>query len=409
MPALEDLLRDELRRVTDAVRPEALRPLRMPPPGPRRRPGLLLPATAAAAVVVVVAIAVVAALLVGPPVRPQPYVAPAPAPAAMPRYYVTVAKTSAGLEAVVRDSARGSVTGTALLPQTQAAAGQSVAAAADGHTFVIAVGLTDTSTIPGTVAMRYFRLPVSAGGRPGRPTVLPPGLGRAEPLTGMAVSPDGTMLALSLKHLGFTTNVSPTGDIEVFNLSSSQTRTWTGRGQPGYWPGTPQWENGDRTLTFTWWHTTSQTAGSAVIAGVRQLDTSVPGSNLLASRLIPFTAIYSGASFQSAIITSGGREIVASACHDTALPGHSHGRVTAWILELSAADGHLVRVLRIQTASYRTVGEQDILDGGCTVLSADPSGDHLLVQDFGFGRLDHGVFTALPGATPDMTNLAAGW
>jgi hypothetical protein len=31
------------------------------------------------------------------------------------------------------------------------------------------------------------------------------------------------------------------------------------------------------------------------------------------------------------------------------------------------------------------------------------------VQDFGFGRLDHGVFTALTGTSPDVTFAAAGW
>ena len=90
-------------------------------------------------------------------------------------------------------------------------------------------------------------------------------------------------------------------------------------------------------------------------------------------------------------------------------PGHPRGSVTARIIELSAADGQLLRVLRTQTARYTNVGQQDYLDGGCALLSADPSGSHLLVQDFGFGRLDHGVFTALPGTSPDVTFAAAGW
>ena len=90
-------------------------------------------------------------------------------------------------------------------------------------------------------------------------------------------------------------------------------------------------------------------------------------------------------------------------------PGHRPGTVTARLIELSAADGQLLRVLRTQIARYTNLGEQDYLDRGCAVLSVDPSGDHVLVQDFQFGRIDNGVFTALLGASPDVTFVAAGW
>lgn len=403
MPGIEELLREELKRVTGQVQPGQLRPLRPPVPGAGRR-RWLLPVSVAAAVT---AIATVAALLAGTPARPLPYAAPAPSSAAMPRYYVTVARTSAGLDAVVRDSAHGSVTGAAPLPQTQASAGQAVAAAANDRTFVIAVNVIGASTIAGTVAMRYFWLSISAGGRPVASAELTPVLGNGEPLTGMALSPDGTLLALSLKHLGLLANVEPYGDVEILNLATGKIRTWTGDGQPGYWPGAPTWVAGDRTLTFTWWRTISQTTGAAVMTGVRQLDTSAPGSSLLASRLLPFTAPFPTVGTRSAIITSDGREIVASACQDTAERGHSHGLVTAEIFELSAVGGGLLRSLHNQVASYTTAGKHQTLDAACTVLSVDPSGQHLLVQAFGFGRIDHGIFTALPGVSMSGVLFAA--
>ena len=43
------------------------------------------------------------------------------------------------------------------------------------------------------------------------------------------------------------------------------------------------------------------------------------------------------------------------------------------------------------------------------MLSVDPTGNHVLVQGFAFGRIDHGVFTALPGAMPGVTFVAAAW
>jgi hypothetical protein len=369
-------------------------------PGPRWRLRLF-PVAAAA----VIAIAVTVASLTGPPARQLPAAASAPIPAAMPPYYLTVARTATGLEAVVRDSASGSVTGTVPLPDSSGAWGVSVTASAAERTFVVAAVL-NTSTLPGTDWTLFYRLSVSRTGRPEPPARLNVST-NAMPLAGMALSPDGTRLALSFEHEGIVVGTQTYGVVQVIDLATGNTRTWTGRSSQGYWAGTPSWGTGDRTLVFPWWHITSLTTGAAAITGVRQLDTSGPGSNLLESRLIGFPAAVSGV--RSAMITSGGREIVAAACHDTSPPGHPRGSVTARIIELSAADGQLLSVLRMQTARYTDVGEQDYLDGGCALLSTDPSGSHLLVQDFGFGRLDQGVFTALPGASPDVTFAAAGW
>jgi len=399
MPAIEEVLRDEFKRVADAVQPKQLRPLRPPAPGPRWRPRLL-PVTAAAAVV---AIATVAGLLAGTPARPQPYVAPAPA--AMPSYYVTAVRTATGLEAVVRDSASGFVTGTIPLPGTGDAWGVSVTASAAERTFVIAAVL-DTSTLPGTDWTLFFRLSVSRAGRPGDAAKLNVSTD-AMPLVGMALSPDGTRLALSFEHEGIIVGTQTYGVVQVIDLATGQTRTWTGRSSQGYWAGTPSWGTGDRTLAFPWWHITSSATGAAAITGIRQLDTFAPGGNLLESQLIGFPAAISG--IHSAMITSSGHEIIAAACHDTSPPGHPQGRVTARIVELSAADGQLLRTLRTQTARYTNLGEQDYLDGGCAVLSVDPSGNHVLVQDFRFGRMDNGLFTALPGASANATFVAAGW
>jgi hypothetical protein len=398
MPAPEELLREELERVAGAVQPGQLRPLRAPEPGPRWRLRLF-PVAAAAAVI---AIAVTVASLTGPSARQLPAAAPAPIPAAMPPYYLTVARTATGLEAVVRDSASGSVTGTVPLADSSDAWGVSVTASAAERMFVVAAVL-NTSTLPGTDWTLFYRLSVSRTGRPGPPARLNVSTS-AMPLAGMALSPDGTRLALSFEHEGIVVGTQTYGVVQVIDLATGNTRTWTGRSSQGCWAGTPSWGTGDRTLVFPWWHTTSLTTGAAAITGIRQLDTSAPGSNLLESQQIGFPAAINGV--RSAMITSGGREIVAAACHDTSPPGHPQGSVTARIIELSAADGQL---LRTQTARYTNVGEQDYLDGGCALLSTDPSGSHLLVQDFGFGRLDYGAFTALPGTSPDVTFAAVGW
>jgi hypothetical protein len=57
------------------------------------------------------------------------------------------------------------------------------------------------------------------------------------------------------------------------------TRTWTGRGAPGYWPGVPAWA-GDGTVVVPWWHDTGHGMLPAAISGVRDLDLAAPGGSL---------------------------------------------------------------------------------------------------------------------------------
>src|SRR5947199_6575504 len=104
MPSIDNLLRDELKRVTDTVQPGQLRPLRIPVPG-RRWCRRLAPVAAAAAII---AVAVSAVLAAGPRLAP----ASAPETAAVPRYYLTFTfvldrqfHNLPVTEAVIRDTA----------------------------------------------------------------------------------------------------------------------------------------------------------------------------------------------------------------------------------------------------------------------------------------------------------------
>lgn len=80
------------------------------------------------------------------------------------------------------------------------------------------------------------------------------------------------------------------------------------------------------------------------------------------------------------------------------------------VAEYSAANGQTVNVLRSQIERYSSANQGNLLFDECTgVKSVDPSGQHLLVQGFQFGRIDNGVYTALPhGTNPDNT-IAAQW
>ena len=315
----------------------------------------------------------------------------------MPAYYVVVS----GLDVVVRASGNGHVTGSIAIPVPAAGGRTFVGGRAyggpDDQHFVIVV--SRGGDLPGVSADTLFLLTVSRAGRPGRLSRLSFD-NRGVPVTGAALSPDGTRLALSLTD-GFP-GEALYGDVVLINVRTGSTRTWTGRGAPGYWPGVPAWTD-DGTIVVPWWHSDGPQAGDipAEIAGVREVDLAAPGSSLLAGPLASFPAPVAG--LASAMITPGGGELIGSSCR----PGHH--TATARVIELSASDGRLVRVLHTQTARFRNDADaEDAAFSTCQVLSV-ASGAHVLVQAFALGRLDNGVFTALPGTPPHALPVSAAW
>jgi hypothetical protein len=306
----------------------------------------------------------------------------------------------AGREVVVHASGDGHVTGSVAIPvpagTPRSPVGGEPFGGADGRNFVIVV--SRGGDLPGVADVTVFRLTVSPGGRPG-------GLGRLNfasrgvPVTGAALSPDGRRLALSLVH---EFPAGPLhGSVEVINLASGATRTWTGQGAPGYWPGIPSWAS-DGTIVIPWWHSTSASMIPAEITGIRYLDATAPGGSLAAARLVAFPVPVPG--LQSAVIAPGGRDIIASSCRA------GRHTATARVVELSAADGTLVRALRTQTARFGNDADaQDAISSRCQVLSVAGDGNQVLVQAFTFGRIGNGAFTSLPGTTPHVLPVSAAW
>jgi hypothetical protein len=313
----------------------------------------------------------------------------------MPRYYVVVA----GLEITVRASADGHVTGSAAIPvpagNARFAVGGEPFASADDRHFVIVV--SRGGDLPGVADATLFLLTVSPGGRPGKLSRLNFD-SRGVPVIGAALSPDGRMLALSLV-LEFPPGPLY-GSVEVINVASGTTRTWTGRSTPGYWPGVPSWA-ADGTVVVPWWHDIGHGMIPAEITGVRYLDLAAPGGSLAAARLVAFPAPVAG--LASALIGPGG-DVIASSCRA------GHHTATVRVAELSATDGRPVRALRTQTARFGNDADaQDAVFSTCQVLAVAGGGDHVLVQAFAFGRIDNGVFTLLPGTTPRVLPVSAAW
>lgn len=382
MTTVEERLRKELRRVAGQIDQAGLRPLRAPARRRVRRRWLLPAGAVAGLGAVAGVILLVASLATG--ARPAPAPATLPTSGAMPRYYVSASDSGSKLYAYVRDATDGRVTGSVLVPvqviRGKSVTSWSVVAAADDRHFVIATAFG--GDLSGVSAVTLFRLPVSASGQPGKLTKVSFD-NHGDPMTGLALSPDGGSLAVSLRREFAQPSSS---SVEVIDLATGALQSFD-VGTNGIWAGMPLWGGNGRTLMFPLWNTT--TSGVSSITGVETIPMA-PSAVVEPLEMTMFPAPVRG--LRIALLTAGGKELIGSSCTLS----------TARILEMSAVDGRVLDVLHTETARLGA-------GGYCSVLSADPSGRHLLTQAFTFGRIDNGAFRALPGASADDRYAAAAW
>lgn len=414
MPDLENLLREELQHEAQKVQPELLRPLQVPTRRPSWRPRLL-PFTAAAAVIAVItAGALVAGLTAAhKPAAHKPAVSGS-APASLPRFYVTTSSSPGGrgIQAVVRASASGQVTGTVPVPSALPvewadSGGTFVTAAADDRSFIIGVQGGQAPTKIG-LDLRLFRFAISDAGKPGHLTELAPAPMRNETTEGIALSPDGKLLAVSLMR---DSPADAVGAIQVLDLATGATRTWTAPAHSVYIPGPPSWADGSRVIAFTWLRSTQSGLMSAP-RGIRLLDTAAPGDNLVAGTVIVPSGMVAAGSIVSALITPDGRDVIVVTWRDLTPQASTH-TVIVQFAELQAATGRLVRLLYTRTERYDEVPFTTLQDS-LGVLSLGSQGRYALVQGIQFGWLDvggpdPGRFTPLPAVPAGQYVNFAAW
>jgi len=262
-----------------------------------------------------------------------------------------------------------------------------VTAAGDDRTFAFAA-----RDQPGQTT--FWELRLSAAGQPGRLTRLPvPPLDGGQ-LTGLALSADGSQLAIAS-----STGTSGTGPrLEVASLVTRTVRAWsaaTGQVSMLSWAG-------DDELAFYWLRADPVTSVPRPGSGVRLLDTTrPPASPLAASRLLVAdgVTVHGSAGITGARITPDGRAVLL-----TLHPAPRHGLFR--IARFSVATGQLEEVI------LSSPGDSP---GYCGVTWTSPSGDRLLAQ-CGIAqavRSDHGTTRpvsqtwAIPGSTAaDPTSFA---
>ena len=397
----DDELRERFTEWAGPLRAAVPPPLAVIQRRRRRRTARLAAATGGA----VAAVTAGAVLLAGWPAgarRPAPplspyLAAPLPAPDAGPEtapYFITldagnrqpatVSRASGGTLGQVRPPAPG-------LTLTW------VTAAGDDRTFAFAARDQAGQTT-------FWELRLSAAGQPGRLTRLPvPPLDGGQ-VTGLALSADGSQLAVASSTGASSAGASSTGvsgsgpRLEVASLVTRTVRTWsaaTGQVSMLSWAG-------DDELAFYWLRADPVTSVPRPGSGVRLLDTTRPqASPLAASRLLVAdgVTVHGSAGITGARITPDGRAVLL-----TLHPAPRHGLFR--IARFSAATGRLEQVILSSPG--------DSL-GYCGVTWTSPSGLRLLAQ-CGIAqavRSDHGTTRpvnqtwSIPGSTAaDPTSFA---
>lgn len=387
MNVLEDTLRTAMRETGEEVAPHSVPPLRLR--GPRRRLGLprfaarrrwsawLTPLAAAASVAAVVAasLAISATFHGHTPGSPHaarrgPHGAPVGGPAALravPPYFVDLPGNWQARQAQVRSTVTGRTLAT-VRPPAPYRIFSWISGAANDRTFVLAAQRywhiapgnrgARAEGLDNTTPTVFFRLTFHPGSGAAQLTRLAvPGKIQSAQLAGLAVSPDGTKLALDYRQ-----------SIEVVTLATGAVRRWVwpGNGWIGNWKPYGQifsWSADGKTLEFQQWGGGKDGKDDGITT-VRLLDITAPGSSLKSARTaLTFPTRPGGLNFSdlNTFLTPDGTRIV------TATQSPARGAIT----EFSARTGQPI------------LAEDEFapLPGWQDVLWAGAKGKALVVQD----------------------------
>jgi serine/threonine protein kinase len=369
----------------------------------------LVPVAAAAVIVAIVA-AVLA--IVGSP-KPKAHVTESAYSLgrSVPPYYVWITPGNPGdipSEAMVRMTATGAVLGTV----KAAAPGGTIVAvtgADDDRTFVLDEQPFQTGAInssPAWYPRTFYVLRLKADGRPAAVTKLPISGPVGAEVTGLALSPDGTKLAMAIMPNISEPNMT---ELKLFSVPAGKVlRTWHATGSIGFNADDPEalsWTSDQQALAFLWAAT-----GKSPRQGEWLLDLGKGGTNLLndSRQVMSLGDTSSGRSRsglvcqQDVIITPDGSAVVCGAVILADLVQNPRIAKSAY-LEYSPASGTVIRILAQWT--LRNAGALAL-----DVLWSNASGSVLIGQipttgNGEVGMIRAGMFTPLPKLGPPGINV----
>ena len=358
MNLIEERIRAAARAAAETVAPDSVPPLELPAARPRRlgrrrrqgRPAdpawtpwaaRLAPVAAGLAVVAIV----ITMVAVSHPPRNGPSIGstaaarprvPAGPPVSsyvrsgqVPPYFVTVTPP----DAVVHLTVSGAAVAT-IRPSLPGGTVVAVTAAGDDRTFVLGEQGADRK------AVTFYQFRLGSSGRPGPLTRLPMSVAEGETMTGLALAPDGTRLAIAIAPGGGVQQV------KLYPVHGGPARTWSGTGGTIGAPfGTRSlsWPTSQRTLAFDW--STGQTDS------VRLLDLGSAGGSLLAASHPAVTLAHSANMGQTLyecetmIITPNGSAVACASGEIIKIAKNGVIRYSTGFPEFSAATGRVTRIV----------------------------------------------------------------
>jgi hypothetical protein len=426
MTRIEERLRDALQASAARVRDDRLGPLpaRDPDPGAERKArrrqvwrAWLIPVAAAASVVLVIGL-ILAVTRHATPAQQQPANQQTP----LPGYFVRIAPGGGTPPIEVQSVSTGAVIATVRPPKPPRGGALNVgavAAAPDDRTFYVEYGLVSPNINVTQTWILTFSITGSGSATPlttvkgGLLSHQPPDL---QTWGSLAVSPDGSKLALTVDSSDHISNTSPgySDKIIVIDLHTGQRTQWQGGlYRPGRQFSIPDlsWAADGQSLVFLgqWCDPAGQgttcdgTSGPGGYrdAQVRSLSTAAGGGSLNHGRLL----LAESARYPLIAQALGGPH---GSDLTVAVPSGQANKLgerpELTVEDVSAATG------AVRGVDYRVSRAQGFGGDPQQVwLAADPSGQHLLVSyavDGGFiiGWIGHGALHRLPITQPYLPN-----
>ena len=403
----EERLRAATRAAAGTVAPGSAPPLRLPDDRPRARWDqrhrwlrAMMPLAAATAVAAVVIASL--ALTRGVPTSPGGAES-AGRPVKLngvPAYYVTTAGQVTPAHVEIRATATGAVLATVKPPKPYGTF-NFVTAAADDRTFILSAqrywpvasgtrGLAAANR-DNTTPVVFFRLRFDPATRTARLTALHvPQKIPASSLNGMAVSPDGSRLALALDPAKVEVVTLATGSARQWIWTGARAGTWVGNNKPAGLP--LSWTANGRTLAFP------LTTESGGITSVMVLHTSSPGGSLqsAARRAVTFRGLgrVKPGPIGNALITPDGTKIITVAMRRK--PAQATITDQAQITEFRVRSGVVLGPPAGSLPGALTPWDVMWTDSSGRTLIVDAAGSSPSAA-FSVGILRGGRFTPLPG------------
>jgi hypothetical protein len=336
------------------------------------------------------------------PAAPRHGASPYPSAGTVPAYYVAIGNPS---YAAVKATATGAT--LARIPAHIPFIG--ITGAADDRTFVLDAQrqvMGPTVQWPGQPAFYLLRLSAS-GAEQSLTRLAFPALPKGTTVTGLALSPSGSKLAVEAGS-----GDAGRQEIIICTLATGTIRAWSANGSPspqdpGGFTGsgvdgsqTISWTAGSGTLAFEW--------GDQSDVGVRLLDTTASGDNLIAdSRLAVTLSMWGSASVAAAqgkdhlsqcvtdsIVTPDGSSIICGYT-TTVMSSKKSSDTTTGFIQYSATTGKVARVFGVFQFQGQAGGDISLYwtnSGGNVLIGAILTSSGLRV-----GVINGEAFTPLPG------------